>query len=270
MVGVDAEVRVSELQRIGGGREAEVFALDDGRVLRLARDPGRAGAIDREITALAAARRAGAPVPAVYERVTVQGRPGAVLDRLDAEDLMVRLGRRPWSVWSVGRTLGQIHARLHSVAAPRELPPLRDELRGRLGSDLVPPHIRDSALARLDELPDGDRLCHGDFHPANLLPARDGYAVIDWTAGSRGHPAADVARTRLLIGGGEVPPDAPLAVRRLEKLGRRFLLAGYLHGYRGEQPLDLAAVERWSSVCAAARLAEDIAGERAALLAALR
>jgi hypothetical protein len=44
---------------------------------------------------------------------------------------------------------------------------------------------------------------------------------------------------------------------------------GYLRGYRAEQPLDLALVERWRPVCAAARLADDIGEERAALLAAL-
>jgi aminoglycoside phosphotransferase (APT) family kinase protein len=267
---VDGEVRLSELQRLGGGREAEIFAFDEGRVLRLARDPARAAFVEREAAALAAARRAGAPVPAVYERVDVEGRPGAVIDRLDGEDLLVRLGRRPWSVWSVGRTLGRLHARLHRVAAPDELPPLRDELRGRLGSKLVPPDVRESALAWLEELPDGDRLCHGDFHPANLLPAPDGYAVIDWTNGARGHPAADVARTCLLVAGGEVPADAPLAVRRLETVGRRFLLASYLRGYRKELPLDLALVNRWTPVCAAARLAEGIEEERAALLAAAR
>jgi aminoglycoside phosphotransferase (APT) family kinase protein len=265
---MDSELRLSELQRLGRGREADIFALDERRVLRLARDSGRALAVDREVSALAAAARAGAPVPTVYARVEVEGRPGAVMDRLDGEDLMIRLGSRPWSVLSVGRTLGRIHARLHRVAGPPELPRFRDELQGRLDSDLVPPDVREAALARLGELPEGDQLCHGDFHPANLLPAPDGYSVIDWTRGARGHPAADVAQTRLLIAGGEVPDDAPFAVRRLEGTGRRFLLAGYLRGYRKDLPLDLSLVERWTPVCAAARLADDIKGERVGLLAA--
>jgi aminoglycoside phosphotransferase (APT) family kinase protein len=267
---MDGQLRLSDLQRLGSGREAEVFALDEHRVLRLARDPARAPQVDRDVAALAAAGRAGAPVPAVHERIDVDGRPGAVMDRLDGEDLMVRLGRRAWSVWSVGRTLGRVHARLHSVAAPAELPRVRDELRGRLDSDLVPPDVRESALARLDELPEGDRLCHGDFHPANLLPAPDGYAVIDWTRGARGHPAADISWTRLLVAAGEPPDDAPLAVRRLDKVGRRFLRAGYMRGYRSLLQLDFAAVERWSPVCAAARLADDITGERGYLLDAAR
>lgn len=260
------EIRVGELKRIGGGREAEVFEWGHGLVLRLARDPSRGAFVEREAQALKAAHRAGAPVPAVHGRVVADGRPGMVMDRLDGVDLLVRMGSRPWLVWSVARTLGNLHALLHEVTAPHELPPLREEIGRRLGSELVPAEVREAALALLERLPDGDSLCHGDFHPANLLPGPDGYCVVDWTNGSRGDPAADVARTRLLLSGGEVPPDAPMLVRRLDGIGRRLVMAGYLRSYRRVRALDLALVHRWEPVCAAARLAEGIEGERAKLL----
>lgn len=260
-------LRLNNLERLGGGREAEIFAFGEGRVLRLARNPARAAAVEREVAAMRAARQAGAPVPAVYERLEVDGRPGVVIERLEGDDLLARLGKRPWSVRSVGRTLGRVHAQLHRVTAPAELPSVADELRRRLGSELVPAAVRELALTRLDELPDGDRLCHGDFHPANLLPAGSGYAVIDWPLGARGHPPADVARTCLLITGGMVPDDAPRVVRQLEAYGRRILLSAYLRGYRSELALDQALLKRWRPVCAAVRLAEDIDGERGLLLA---
>jgi aminoglycoside phosphotransferase (APT) family kinase protein len=267
---VRAQVRTAQLERLGGGREADVYAWDEGRVVRLARDPSHAVRVEREALALEAARRAGVPVPAVYERLMIDGRPGVVLDRVDGDDLLVWLGRRPWALWPVARTLGRQHAALHRVEAPDGLPPLREELRRRLRSRLVPADVRRLALARLERLPDGDRLCHGDFHPANLLRNGTGYAVIDWTNGSRGHPAADVARTVLLLGGGELPADSPPVVRRLERVARRVLRAGYLRAYGRELPLDEALVRRWRPVCAAARLSEDIEGERAELLAAAR
>ena len=263
----DGQLRLGNLERLGGGREAEIFAIGEGRVLRLARNRARAACIEREVAAMRAARQAGAPVPAVYEQLELEGRPGMVIERLEGDDLLARLGKRPWSVRSVGRTLGRVHAQLHRVTAPAGLPSVRDELRRRLGSELVPAAVRELALARLAELPHGDRLCHGDLHPANLLPAGSDYAVIDWPLGARGHPAADVARTCLLITGGVVPDDAPRVVRHLEAHGRRILLAAYLRGYRSELALDQALVKRWRPVCAAARLAEAIDGERGMLLA---
>ena len=256
----------SDLELLGGGREAEIFAWEDGRVLRLARDPSNEGMIEREVIALVAARQAGAHVPRVYERVAVDGRPGVVLDRVDGIDLLGSLAGRPWTVRAVGKLLGVEHAALHRVGAPAGLPDLQDELRHRLASRLVPNEVRTRALARLEGLPAGDRLLHGDFHPANLLRSTNGYVVIDWTNGMSGDPAADVARTILLMGGGKLADGTPVVVRVLAPMVRRALLAGYLGAYARELPLDRDRVDRWLPVWAAARLAEDIEAERAFLL----
>ena len=75
---------------------------------------------------------------------------------------------------TVGRTLGVEHAALHRIEGPTGLPDLHDELRHRLASPLVPDDVRTRALDRLAALPPGDRLLHGDFHPANLLRGRTG------------------------------------------------------------------------------------------------
>ena len=263
-------VSAGDLELLGAGREAEVFAWDDGRVLRLARDPAGTGMVEREVIALAAARGAGASVPGVYERVTVDGRPGVVLDRIDGVDLLDWLAGHPWDLRSVARILGTEHVSLHRVEAPAGLPALHDELRQRLGSPLVPADVRRRALERLEELPRGDRLLHGDFHPANLLRTAHGCVVIDWTNGARGDPAADVARTILLTGAGQLADDTPTVVRILASFARRFLVAGYLRAYAREAPLDRSLVDRWLPVCAAARLAEDIEAEREFLLARAR
>ena len=256
----------SELELLGAGREAEIFAWRDGRVLRLARNPADTGMIEREAIALAAAHNAGANVPGAYERVTVAGRPGVVLDRVDGIDLLGSLAGRPWTVKSVGKILGVEHAALHRIEAPAGLPDLRDELRHRLASPLVPADVRVRTLERLDALPDGDRLLHGDFHPANLLRTAGGYVVIDWTNGMSGDPAADVARTVLLTGGGKLADGTSIVVRVLAPVARRVLLAGYLGAYAREAPLDRDLVDRWLPVWAAARLGEDIEAERAFLL----
>ena len=223
--------------------------------------------IAREAAALAAAHEAGADVPAAYDLVTVDGRPGVVLDRVDGVDLLDWLERRPWAIRSVSRVLGREHAALHRVAAPPELPPLRDDLRDRLGSPLVPDVVRTRTLERLDGLPDGDRLLHGDFHPANLLRTADGCVVIDWTNGTSGDPAADVARTVPLAGRGTLPDDTSALVRAIAPPARRLLVSGYLRAYTSVAPLDRERVKRWLPVWAAARLAENIEEEREALLA---
>jgi aminoglycoside phosphotransferase (APT) family kinase protein len=260
--GVDG-IRLGELELIGEGREAEVFALGDGRVLRLARTGAGAAAVGDEHVALAAAQSAGVPVPAVFGRVEVEGRPGLVVERLGTGNLLLEIGAGPWRVFPIGRQLGELHARIHEVAAPSSLPSVHDRTRARLESPLVPADLRDRALALLDALPEGERLCHGDFNPANVLRAPDGSPrVIDWSAASRGAPDADYARAELIVRHGAVGPDATTAVRALARVGRRVLWHGYRRAY-GRPPVE---ADRWFPVMAAARLAEDIAEERPAIL----
>ena len=265
------EVRISELRRIGAGREAEVYCLDERRVLRLARTAALRAEVERERVALLAARRCGAPAPAVFERMDVDGRPGLVLERLDAHDLLAGMLRRPWEIARVPVALAGLHTSLHETVAPAELPDLRTEVAERLQSGLVPRDVRDAALRALQQLPDGDRLCHGDFHPGNVLRRRrGGYVVIDWKAATRGDPAGDVARTRLLLLGAWIPGAGPRQLQLLLTPFRWALYAAYLRAYQRQRELERSAIIAWVPVLAAARLSYDIPQERTPMLALAR
>jgi aminoglycoside phosphotransferase (APT) family kinase protein len=247
---------------IGAGREAEILAWKDGRVLRLIGDPDDAKKVDYEAAALRAAAQAGVSVPQVYERVVVDGRPGIVMERVQEHDVLRRVERQPWTVRSVGRKLGQLHARIHLVRAPRDLPKVRERVVEMLRSPLVPDDVRVAAERQLLTLGEGDRLCHGDFHPGNVL----GGCVIDWTAAAVGEPAADVARTCVLLAAAETPGERSVWKRMGEGLVRFHLVDAYLRAYRRAPGLDVERVERWLPVLAAARLAEDIEEERDSML----
>jgi aminoglycoside phosphotransferase (APT) family kinase protein len=186
------------------------------------------------------------------------------MERLDGPDLLTRLGKRPWTVAGAGRLLGRLHAGLHEVEAPPELPDVKDNVRLllELRGDLVPTELAAEAHGLLEDMPDGNRICHGDYHPANLLLTAGGPRVIDWASASRGDPLADVCRTHLLIELAEVPDLAPWLLRRLDRVGRSLLLRSYLRAY-GRSAWDLVV---WRRVLLIARLAEDVEAERPKLL----
>lgn len=217
-----------------------------------------------------AAAQAGVPVPAIGEVVTIEGRPGLVMERIDGPDLFTLMARKPWSFPGYAALLGTIHARMHEVDAPKDLPVLREHIRQRISvAPTLPPRLAARALDLLDQLPDGDAICHGDFHPGNLLSGANGPVVIDWVNATRGDAAADVARTRLMLRVGAVPPGTARIIRLLQAVGRDGFRMLHARSYRRQRAIDGALVDRWEVVRAADRLSEGIDEEVPSLLAVL-
>jgi aminoglycoside phosphotransferase (APT) family kinase protein len=261
---------INGLLKIAEGREAEIFAWEAGAVLKLYRGAGWARSRDIERVSMDAVKEAGGPAPTALGFTEIDGRPGLLMERIEGIDMLTQLGAKPWTVLSAGGRLGRAHAALHEVVAPPALLPLKERHTVALrSSDRVPAPVAGRAVAALASLPDGDRICHGDFHPGNVILTRRGPVVIDWPNSVRGDPSADVARTLLLIRLGELPPGASALLRALDSIGRKIIVRGYLSAYRKARQLDVALLDRWLLPVAAHRLAEGIPEERAKLLALL-
>lgn len=268
----DSAYALSSLRRIAQGGQAEIFEWQDGTVLRLMRHPGSTVDLDHELAAMEAAREAGATVPRAFGTVTIDGRPGIILERLQGPDLLSIIGQRPWLVWRSGRVTGELHAAINRAKAPSDLPSVRDA--ARLGLQRLRP--RDAATidrisAILETLPDGDALCHGDFHPGQIMMSRGRPVAIDWPSARRGDPLADYAWSRIILHMGEPPPGTSVPLRLLAKVGRSLLVSAYTKAYeRHSPPVDRDRLARWELIMLALRILDDIPGERERLEPQLR
>jgi aminoglycoside phosphotransferase (APT) family kinase protein len=119
-------------------------------------------------------------------------------------------------------------------------------------------------LTLLSSLPDGQNVCHGDFHPGNVLLTDQGPVVIDWMTACSGSPWADVARSSLILqvgakaAGRQVHPILRIFIKLFHRL--------YLQRYLALASSPRVDGERWMPVIAAARLNENIIPERDALI----
>jgi Ser/Thr protein kinase RdoA (MazF antagonist) len=146
---------------IASGRDADVFALDGGRVLRRYRHGGDTAAEAAVMTYL---RGHGFPVPAVHDAAGAD----LVLERLDGETMLAALTGGRLDADAGMAVLVDLHERLHALPA------------------------------RLGARPD-DRVLHLDLHPENVMMTSRGPVVIDWRNADEGPPDRDVAMTALIL-----------------------------------------------------------------------
>jgi aminoglycoside phosphotransferase (APT) family kinase protein len=153
---------------------------------------------------------------------------------------------------------------MHAASVGPGLPSQRERLEWKIGeAEALPDDLRRAALESLAHMPEGDALCHGDFHPENVLMGKKGPVIIDWIDATCGNPLADVARTSLILSEATRPDSS--APRWLKTLGR-WLHGWYCARYFRLRPDRRDELSRWRPIVAAARLSENIEGSREWLL----
>ena len=211
---------------IGAGRNADVYDIGGGRVLRRYRDGRDPRWVEAEAAVMALARASGVPVPAVFD---VAG-SDLVLERAVGPSMLQALGRRPWTIGAQARLLARLHGLVHQVPAAG--------LREVLGN------TRSGGIGKLSG---SDVLLHRDLHPQNVILTAAGPVIIDWEGASGGPAIADIAMTWVLIGFSDIPGSGLQAV--VGRGGQRAFTRAFV---RAAGPVD----ERWRLSTIRQRLAD--------------
>ena len=194
--------------------------------------------------------------------------PVQVMARVPGVPLIAAASGRLWRIPELMVQLGVAHAELHRLG---NLPP--DVHPGEVSHNWLrlARHLTESgdagefaaSLRNIDIV--RDRLevadpvvCHGDFHPGNVLAAPGGSAlhVIDWTNVGVGDRHGDISWTLLWFEIAAVVAPRPTG-RVLMRVLRRRLQRAYLTGYRRVLP---SGGPRAGTAVAAGLPAEDLVG----------
>ena len=246
------------------GRTAEVYAWGADQVLKLYRPGWERRSAEFEAGQARASQQTGFAVPAVGEVLEVEGRFGVVYQRIEGQTMLSGIMAQPWWVLGFGSQLAELHIDMHCRSATN-LPSQRERLTNKISAA---PHLdnvsKAAVLACLAKLPDDDQLCHGDFHPDNVMLTPNGPVIIDWIDATTGHPLGDVARTLLLLSISPISEGQPL--HTVLWAMRRLLVTRYLIRYFSLSEFRRAELAAWMLPLAAARLEEGIVAEVDSLL----
>jgi len=228
---------------LGSGKEAEVFE-SGALVVKLYRATAPKRSAFREAAILALVESFGLPVPSVWGVRQIDDRWGVMMARADGPTFADAMSGQPslTSLYLKGMALLQLRVHTHPGT---QLASLKARLAANIQQTKLLGETRlDALLTGLAVLPDGDRLCHGDFHPQNILGRLGQELLVDWLDASRGDPAADVCRSYVLI-----RSSAPE------------LASAYLDTYAEVSGEGRDRILRWLPFVAAARLAEGVPDE---------
>lgn len=102
-------------------------------------------------------------------------------------------------------------------------------------------------LQRLQGMKNHNKLCHGDYHPSNVIVKEDGTVyVIDWAHVTQGNASADAARTFLLF-----------SIDNNEELAEK-----YLNLFANKSGIEKSHIQRWIPIVAATQMTKNIPEEQ--------
>lgn len=257
-------------KKMAEGNTAEIYRLGNGRILKLFREGISCDDVEREYRSTCFASALLPQVPKAYELTEADGRMGIIFQEVSGTEMLRLMMEHPLRLLRYSRDFAAYHA---GIAKPvsAKMRPVREKLRDEIRwQTYLNENEKIQVMDMLPRLPDGDRLCHFDFHPGNvMIDGRDVF-YLDWMTACRGDACADAARTWLLLKYGE-PMHAD---RKTLRRARSIMTAGsylYLKTYRRLTGVKKKQITQWIVPVAAARLNEWLTEhERERLLVLIR
>ncbi|WP_164821738.1 phosphotransferase family protein [Paenibacillus koleovorans] len=249
-------------QKLGEGRLAEVFEFGRNRAIKLFRSGTSVAQVTHEYEIAGIVHQAGLPVAEPYELFQMGERIGIIYERITGLTLLKHIITDLRKLRWAAELSGQLHADLHKVSTCA-LPSQRNRMSRNILAAPLEENVKAKAMELLVQLPDGDSLCHGDFHVDNVIFTTNGSIIVDWENASSGSPLADFVHSSLILR----VASQPEFIRGIDFRSVKFqILRHYMSAYLKANPSDRLAWIRWIVPSAINRLHEGIPGERDSLL----
>jgi aminoglycoside phosphotransferase (APT) family kinase protein len=257
------KMELQNLKRMAQGGQADIYDLGNDKILRVFRDPGQEVMLKNEMMVINILRNAKVCVPEVFEFLTVEGCPAVVMEKVTGNSMIEQLKKQPLTIKQQAEKLATLHMELSKINIEADLKTIQQRVRFcTLHSEFLSENQREFVLRQTDAFPEDNGLCHGDFHPGNILISEGKYYMIDWFGAYRGHVLSDVAHTYLLMKNVPRIPGMGAARHRVMKFTANFIANAYIRAIYRLKPFDWAEFSQWTVMQAAVRSVYGLPEER--------
>ena len=117
------------MKHLNSGECADIYEIDSATVLKLGKQGWSKDMLYQEYLNGKSVNHCGIPAPKVYDFIEVEGRFGYTMDKLPDVTFLDLMWKRPWKFISYAKRMAKIHAQIHSIDPPEELPSLAEKYR---------------------------------------------------------------------------------------------------------------------------------------------
>ena len=177
-----------KMELIATGNTAQVYDLGDGTICKLFHSGYPHTAVLREIRNAEIMNGTSLKTPKYIRLIKTDGRDGIVYSKITGTDLLIE-ARANMDEEGILRIL-------------RDMAALQKQLHRHESAECISfkEFLHWFGCPNLDALRDGNTLCHGDFHPGNIIRQNDGALVLlDFMNVCHGPKEYDIARTYALL-----------------------------------------------------------------------
>lgn len=180
-------------------RTDKVVTRDKDTVLKIFGPSYKVSAVLNEAMNEARAAETGLPVARVLEVLKVRDQWCIRREWVEGKTLAETMAADKKNLLRYLKEFVAIQCEIFSKTSER-MGNLAEKLDKQISASVLPKETRYDLHMRLQSMPRGKALCHGDFNPTNVIITPNGeWRVIDWSHVRLGDPLADVARTYLLF-----------------------------------------------------------------------
>ncbi|PNT90383.1 phosphotransferase family protein [Clostridium thermosuccinogenes] len=254
---------------IGKGMTAEVYEWGQDKVLKLFFDNVTMERVDYEASIGKTVHEAGVPSPAVFGVIDAEDRRGIIYERIEGKTMFLHIQKEPWMVYHYAQQLARLQYEVHKCKL-KNLPAQKDKFTDRIkSSSQILGDRLGKILDYMESLPDGNSVCHGDFHFNNIMVSGNRLVPIDWTNAYCGNPLGDVARTCLIMRSPLKYPEFPDIMMPIIQYTKWLICWTYLNEYMRLSKAGYKDIYAWILPVAAARLRDKVPGEEKWLMSVI-